>query len=75
MTGNYERVDIEAPFPNCFSKMSHTIVSINALTQTTVTPQHENSAPVLQLILPLAVTASFDVAIFVACLLLYLNAK
>ena len=45
MTGNYETADIAVPFPNCFSKMSHTIVSINALTQTTVTPQNEYGAP------------------------------
>ena len=38
MTSNYETIDIVALFPNYFSKISHAIVSINALTLPTVTP-------------------------------------
>ena len=53
MTGNYETVDIVAPLPIYFFRMSHTIVSINALTPTTVIPIHEYGAPDLQPILPL----------------------
>ena len=53
VTSNYEMVDIVTPFPNYFSKMSHTIANINALTTATVTPRHEYGALDLQLILPL----------------------
>ena len=41
MTGNYETVNIVAPLPNYFFRISHTIVSINTLTPTTVTHKHE----------------------------------
>ena len=53
VTGNYESADIVAPFSNYCCRMSHTIVSLNAMIRTTVNLLYEHGVPDLQLILPI----------------------